>query len=220
MFADRHEAGHLLAQRLLAVTPALSRVVVLGLPRGGVPVASEVAVALKAPLDVIVVRKLGVPGQPELAFGAVGEGGVRVLNQDVVRSAGLTKEQIDHVVVAEAAVVDRRVAEIRRRYPRLDLRDRTGVIVDDGIATGATVRAACQIASAHGALRIVVAVPVAPRGWRRRSADVADDYVAVSTPHDFTAVGAHYLDFRPTSDQEVLDRLGTQRGEAASGDGL
>jgi putative phosphoribosyl transferase len=202
MFADRLEAGQRLAK-------ALQREkfdpdpVVLGLPRGGVPVAAEVARELGAPLDVIVVRKIGVPGQVELAMGAVGEDGVRVLNRDVVRRADVSEEELEATSAAEWREVERRARQYRAIRPRESLVDRTALIIDDGIATGATARVACQVATEHGARQVVIAVPVAPVGWTSAFRDVADRCVALETPSGFFAVGAHYQDFRPTSDDEV-----------------
>lgn len=199
-FADRAEAGRLLAERL-GSRRDLGDVVVLGLPRGGVVVAAEVAAALAAPLDVIVVRKLGAPWQPELAMGAVGEGGVRVLDPDV--SARVTPQQIEQVERAERAEVSARVARLRGGRPMRELAGRTALIVDDGIATGSTARAACQVARAHGAARVVLAVPVAPQGVQAQFAGLADEVIALDAPYAFCAVGAFYVDFRQTTDEEV-----------------
>lgn len=202
VFADRIEAGQRLAARLghLRGQPA----VVLGLPRGGVPVASQVARALDAPLDVIVVRKVGVPWEPELAMGAVGEGGARVINREVVAAAGVSGDDLEAAVARERAEVDARAARYRARWPRRPLERRTAVVVDDGIATGATARAACQVARAQGAARVVLAVPVAPRGWRGGIGGDADDLVCVETPPEFSAIGQFYARFTQVSDDEVL----------------
>jgi putative phosphoribosyl transferase len=204
-FADRDDAGRQLAARLghLRGEPA----VVLGLPRGGVPVAFQVASALGAPLDVIVVRKLGVPQQPELAMGAVGEGGVRVVNRQVVRTTGVSEKVLAAVTERERAAVEARAALYRSRWPRRPLRGRTAVVVDDGIATGATARAACQVARAHGAARVVLAVPVAPRGWQARIGGDADEMVCAQTPVVFFAIGQSYAGFPQVSDDEVLGCL-------------
>ena len=185
LFTDRGDAGRRLAARLehLRGEP----VVVLGLPRGGVPVALEVARALGAPLDVIVVRKLGVPCQPELGMGAVGEDGVRVINREVVREAGVGADELAAVQAREQARVEARAARYRVHRPREPLAGRVAVIVDDGIATGSTARAACQVARAHGAARVVLAVPVAPPGWQARIAGAADELVCVATPRGFFA---------------------------------
>jgi putative phosphoribosyl transferase len=206
-FTDRVDAGRQLSARLLHLRG--ERTVVLGLPRGGVPVAAEVAAALGALLDVIVVRKLGVPQQPELGMGAVGEDGARVINAEVVRLAGVSAETLEAVEVREQAEVRRRARQYRGSRARLRLDGRTAVIVDDGVATGSTARAACQIARAHGAARVVLAVPVAPRGWEVRLAGAADELVSVTTPGQFLAIGEFYGDFSQTADAEVaacLDR--------------
>jgi putative phosphoribosyl transferase len=201
-FADRADAGRQLAARLehLRGEP----VVVLGLPRGGVPVALEVARALGAPLDVIVVRKLGVPFQPELGMGAVGEDGVRVINREVVQTVRVPPDELAEVQAREQAQVDVRAARYRMHRPREPLAGRTVVVVDDGIATGSTAKAACQVARAHGAARVVLAVPVAPRGWQARIAGAADELVCVHTPRDFYAIGQFYADFSQTTDDEVI----------------
>src|SRR5271165_6613185 len=202
VFADRDDAGRRLAARLgyLRGEP----VVVLGLPRGGVPVAFQVARALGAPLDVIVVRKLGVPFQPELAMGAVGEGGVRVINREIVREARVSEDELAAVQAREQAAVQARAARYRVRRPREPLDGRVAVVVDDGIATGSTARAACQIARAHGAARVVLAVPVAPPGWQARIGAEADELVCVDTPRGFFAIGQFYARFPPVSDDEVI----------------
>jgi putative phosphoribosyl transferase len=202
VFADRADAGRRLAARLqyLADEP----VVVLGLPRGGVPVAFEVARALGAPLDVIVVRKLGVPFQRELGMGAIGEDGVRVINHEVVRAAGVSAEELAAVEARERAEVQRRAGRYRGGRPRQPLGGRVAVVVDDGIATGSTARAACRIARALGAARVVLAVPVAPPGWQDRIGGDADELVCVQTPRDFLAIGQFYADFSQATDDEVV----------------
>ncbi len=204
-FLHRVDAGRRLADRLRSLRG--SDVVVLGLPRGGVPVAEQVATALHAPLDVIVVRKLGVPTHPELAAGAIGEGGVRVLNPEVVDSFRLSAHDLDLVETRERAELERRSSMIRRSHPRLSLTDRIAVVVDDGIATGATARAACQVARAHGAARVVLAVPVAPADWRADLGGAADDYICVEAPEHFGAVGQWYADFSATTDDDVSASL-------------
>ncbi len=209
MFTDRTEAGRRLADRLSHLR-AHPDVVVVGLPRGGVPVAAEVAESLGAPLDVIVVRKLGVPFQPELALGAIGEDDVRVVNDDLVRMAGVTDDEIAEVEARERIELDRRAEHFRRGRTRIRLTGRVVVVVDDGVATGSTARAACQVAKAEGAARVVLAVPVAPTDWTDRLADVADELIAVDTPACFMAVGQHYRTFDQTTDDEVircLDRV-------------
>jgi putative phosphoribosyl transferase len=218
LFVDRVEAGRRLAARL---EPLRSEpLVVLGLPRGGVPVACEVACALGAPLDVIVVRKLGVPFQPELAMGAIGEDGVRILNDEVVRLTGVSADEIAAVELRERAELGRRARRFRGERVRVALEDRTAVVVDDGIATGSTARAACQVARAHGAARVVLAVPVASPGWEARIGRDADEFVCLATPEPFFAIGQFYADFSQTSDDEVvqcLERARTQGPAVASG---
>ena len=200
-FADRVEAGRRLAAQLAYLRGG--DLVVLGLPRGGVPVALEVARALEAPLDVIVVRKLGVPFQPELGMGAIGEGGVRVLNAEVVRLAGVSSEELAAVEEQERAELERRAKRFRGDRLPVPLEGMTVVVVDDGIATGSTARAACQVARAQGAARIVLAVPVAPPDWAGRLAGEADEFVCVDTPEPFFGVGQFYADFSQTTDDEV-----------------
>ena len=202
VFADRADAGRRLAARLGHLRG--ERVVVLGLPRGGVPVALQVARALGAPLDVIVVRKLGVPFQPELGMGAVGEDGVRVINTELVRVAGVSEDELAAVQAREQAQVDARAARYRARWARLPLEGRVAVVVDDGIATGSTARAACQVARAQGAARVVLAVPVAPPGWEAGFGGEADELVCVDTPGWFFAIGQFYADFAQVSDDEVI----------------
>ncbi|WP_283139878.1 phosphoribosyltransferase family protein [Rhizohabitans arisaemae] len=206
MFANRQDAGAQLAERLRSQAGA-ANLVVVGLPRGGVPVAFEVARTLGAPLDVILVRKLGVPYQPELGFGAIGEGGVRVLNQDIVRLAGVTQQQMAAVEDRERPELQRRARRFRGDRPPLDLAGRTVIVVDDGIATGGTARAACQVARSRGAARVVLAVPVGPPSTAATMADVADEVVCLQTPPFFHAIGAWYRDFAQTGDAEVVDLL-------------
>ncbi len=177
--------------------------VVLGLPRGGVPVAAEVAAALGAPLDVIIVRKLGLPFQPELAMGALGEDGVIVLDPQIIETAGVSEAEVDAVEAAERAELGRRARRYREQRSRVDLHGKTALVVDDGIATGSTARAACRVARLHGAQQVVLAVPVAPLGWKARVVE-ADECVALETPARFSSVGQHYADFSPTSDAEVI----------------
>ncbi len=205
IFADRLDAGRRLAARLehLRGEP----VVVLGLPRGGVPVAFEVARSLAAPLDVIVVRKLGVPFQPELGMGAVGEDGVRIVNDEIVSMAGVSEPELAAVEARERAELERRARRFRGDLPRTALAGRTAVIVDDGIATGATARAACQVARKRGARRVVLAVPVGPAGWTARIGPDADECIALDTPEPFWAIGQFYADFSQTSDDEVVGCL-------------
>jgi len=201
-FIDRADAGRRLAARLQHLRG--DQVVVLGLPRGGVPVAYEVARALDAPLDVIVVRKLGVPFQPELAMGAIGEEGVRIINEEVVSVAGVSASQLDEVEARERTELEVRVRRFRGDRPPIALEGRIVVVVDDGIATGSTARAACQVARARGAARVVLAVPVAPPDWRGRLGKFADELVCLHTPDPFYAVGQFYDNFTQTSDEEVV----------------
>jgi putative phosphoribosyl transferase len=182
-------------------------VVVLGLPRGGVPVAAEVARAVGAPLDVVLVRKLGLPRRPELAMGAVGEDGVIVVNDDVVWAGRVDEATFDDVERRERAELDRRARQLRGDRPRLPLEGRTAVVVDDGVATGATARAACAVARAHGAARVVLAVPVGSPRALQEIAPVVDEVVCLESPERFAAVGQAYADFRPTEDDEVLALL-------------
>ncbi|WP_448721088.1 phosphoribosyltransferase [Microbacterium natoriense] len=203
-FRDRREAGRMLAARLRETPPP--NAVVLGLPRGGVPVAAEVARALDAPLDVLVVRKLGVPWHPEVAMGAVGEGGATVLNTEVTAAARVGIGDLEKVEARERREVEMRVQRFRPGHGPVPLRGRTAVIVDDGIATGATARAACAIARARGAASVVVAVPVAAPDALRVLTE-ADRVVCLSAPEDFMAVGMHYVDFRQVEDGEVVDLL-------------
>jgi putative phosphoribosyl transferase len=206
MFRDRAEAGRQLAEELKRRLGD-EDVVVLGLPRGGVPVAFEVARELDAPLDVIVVRKLGVPYQPELAMGAIGEDGVRVLNDQVLAMARVGEDEVAAVERSERAELERRATRFRGTRPRTRLVGRIAVVVDDGIATGSTARAACQVARAHGAARVILAVPVAPLSSLASLAEVADELVCLATPEPFFAVGQFYRNFSQTADEEVVELL-------------
>lgn len=210
-FADRTEAGRRLAARLGHL--AGPDTVIVALPRGGVPVAAEVAAVLGAPLDICVIRKLGVPYQPELGMGAIGEDGVRVLNDQVIRFSAVTDEQLAEVERRERAELARRARRYRGDRPPADLRGRTVVVVDDGIATGSTARAACRIVRERGAARVVLAVPVAPVDWAERLDEVADELVCVDTPSPFYAIGEFYADFTQTEDEEVLRLLAQAGGD-------
>lgn len=217
VFTDRVEAGRCLAEELEYLRGLDT--VVLGLPRGGVPVAFEVADVLAAPLDVIVVRKLGVPTQPELAMGAIGEGGVRVFNPRVLAYSGVSDEELRAVERRERAELATRVERFRSGRPRRSLTGRIAVIVDDGIATGSTARVACVVARSLGAARVILAVPVAPADTVNEITE-ADEVVCVSTPRIFEAVGLHYKDFSATTDGEVTELLdAAARRLADTGDG-
>ncbi len=205
LYTDRIDAGRRLARRLEHLRG--EDLVVLGLPRGGVPVAFEVAQALNVPLDVIVVRKLGVPFQPELGMGAIGEDGVRVINHGVMSAAEVTEEDLAVVEMRERVELRRRAERFRRGRPRVPLTGRTAVVVDDGIATGSTARAACRVARAHGAARVVLAVPVAPADWTVSAGDDADELVCLDTLEEFFAISQFYRDFTQTTDDEVISCL-------------
>ncbi|WP_228973376.1 phosphoribosyltransferase family protein [Streptomyces sp. DH12] len=204
-FTDRADAGRRLAAAVAARDPRDP--VVLGLPRGGVPVAHRVAEALGAPLDVLVVRKLGVPSRPEVGFGAIGEDGVRIVNDSVVRAAAVGEHDRTRVEEAERAVLEARLRRYRRDRGAVPLRGRTAVLVDDGVATGSTALAACRVARAHGAVRVVLAVPVAPREAVALLRREADEVVCLASPDGFGSVGQWYDDFTQTSDEEVAELL-------------
>lgn len=209
MFADRVDAGRQLAAALTRALADGGAAVVLGLPRGGVVVAAEVAAALRAPLDVIVVRKLRAPGHSELAIGAIGEDGSRVLDDDIVRRTGVDDESLVAIEEAERAALVERAARLRGVRPRVELAGRTAIVVDDGIATGATARVACMVARHLGAARVVLAAPVAAPSTARaitRSGE-ADQVVAVELPERFGAVGAYYRDFAETPEDRVVELL-------------
>jgi len=205
-FANRTEAGRLLAEKLVNYA-GRADVIVLGLPRGGVPVAFEVAQRLGAPLDVFIVRKLGVPGFEELAAGAIASGGVRVLNEDVMRSIPHADEAIDALTIRETAELERREQIYREGRPTPRLRDRIVILVDDGLATGATMRAAVKALRERGAAKIVVAVPVGPPDTCHALEERADETICLSTPEFFQAVGQYYEDFSQTSDEDVRELL-------------
>ena len=205
-FKDRCEAGRELALRLLAYA-AREDVVVLALPRGGVPVGYEVSRALDAPLDVFVVRKLGVPGHEELAMGAIASGHVVVINESVVRELGIPPEVIDQVAAREQVELDRREAEYRGEHEPVPVAGRCAILVDDGLATGSTMRAAGQALRQQGPSRIIVAVPVAARETCEEFRHEVDEIVCLKTPEPFRAVGLWYEDFSQTSDEEVWELL-------------
>jgi putative phosphoribosyl transferase len=214
-FRDRVDAGRQLGRALWPL--ASEDAVVLGLPRGGVVVAAEVARTLGAPLDVVVVRKLGVPHQPELAMGAIGEDGTRVLNHDVLRVARVGDRELRRVEVGEQAELAARVRRYRRGHPRIRLRDRVAVVVDDGLATGATARTACRIAGAQGARLVVLAAPVGPPDTVEELRGSTDGVLCLVTPEPFLGVGHWYDDFAQTADEEVTALLDAARSEAVSG---
>jgi predicted phosphoribosyltransferase len=204
-FEDRAEAGRELARQLEHLRN--EDVVVLGVSRGGVPVAFEVAEALGAPLDVVVVRKLPAPSQPELGLGAIGEDGVRILNEGVVHAIGVSPRELAEIEEAERAELERQLRLYRGDRPSVPLLGATVVVVDDGIATGATAWAACRAARLRGARRVVIAVPVAPPRWTAELRDVADEMICVATPAPFYDTSEWYRDFPPVTDADVTDHL-------------
>jgi predicted phosphoribosyltransferase len=206
IFADRTEAGRFLASKLKEYADHPD-VLVLALPRGGVPVAFEVARALHAPLDVFLVRKLGLPGHEEFAMGAIASGGVRVLNEDVVRALRIPENVIEVVAAAEKRQLEERERLYRGDRPPPDVRGRTVILVDDGLATGSTMRAAVLALRQQGAARIVVAVPVGAPETCAEFEQEADDVICARMPEPFYAVGLWYGDFSQTTDEEVRDRL-------------
>ncbi len=187
----------------------------LGLPRGGVVVADAIAEILDAPLDVVVVRKVGVPGHAELAMGAVGEAGIRIVNDDVVARAGASSEEFDRVAAVELAELARRTEAYRRARPLADMTAKTVIVVDDGVATGATARAALQVVRARDPQRVVLAVPVAPPSTLRRLEPLTDEIVAVEAPELMRAVGEFYRHFDQTTDDEVIELLAAGRRRQA-----
>jgi predicted phosphoribosyltransferase len=201
-FRDRREAGRVLAERLRQYA-GRPDVLVLALPRGGVPVGYEVAQALGAPLDVFLVRKLGVPGHEELAMGAIASGNVRVLNSDVIAMLHIPPHVIDDIAAREEVELRRREREYRDERPPLDARGRVVILVDDGLATGATMRAAAASLRRHGVARLVVAVPVAAQETCEALRPEVDEMICAATPQPFYAVGAWYEDFSQTDDAEV-----------------
>jgi putative phosphoribosyl transferase len=206
-FRDRSHAGRQLAKALQRYRD--QQPVVLALPRGGVPVAAEVSAALHAPLDLVIVRKIGVPIQPELAMGAVAEGPEPLIirNEDVIRLVGVTNEEFASVCVREWSEIERRRRRYLRNRPRADVEDRTAIVIDDGIATGATTRAALSAVRARKPKELVLAVPVAPPATLEALRDAADEIVCLETPEPFDAIGLFYRDFSQVSDQDVIDIL-------------
>lgn len=214
-FLDRRDAGRKLAQ-LIANKGIKDHLLVLGLPRGGVPVAYEVARKLEAPLDVWLVRKLGLPGHEELAMGAIASGGAKIMNEDVVRSMGVQPESIDEVVVKEYQELKRRKKEYRGDRPLPEIKGKAVIVIDDGLATGASMRAALKDLKSQDAARLIVAVPVgAPEVCRALSRD-AHEVICLLQPRFFNAVGNWYQKFTQTTDQEVRDLLSQAQTDAVS----
>jgi predicted phosphoribosyltransferase len=218
-YEDRRHAGRSLA-RALSRYEGRPNVVVLALPRGGVPVADEVAGALHAPLDVFVVRKLGFPGHDEFAMGAIASGGIRVLDLPLIRRYGISSEEVADVAAREEVELRRRERLYRGDGPRPPLAGRIVILVDDGLATGASMRAAVEAVRTQDPARIVVAVPVGPRETVRDLSRVADEVVCVATPDPFLAVGRFYANFDQTTDEEVFELLARARARELSGAAL
>jgi putative phosphoribosyl transferase len=212
-FRDRHDAGRRLATELRAYAKQPD-VLVLALPRGGVPVGYEVASALGVPLDVFIVRKLGLPWHEELAMGAIASGGVRVLDEDMIRVARVSAADLERVTAAEQAELERREKQYRGDRPFPDLQGKTVILVDDGLATGSTMRAAVQALRQEGPARIIVAVPVAAPETCDAFREIADDIICAETPEPFRAVGLWYEDFSQTTDEEVHELLDRTRWDA------
>jgi len=210
LFQDRTEAGMVLADRL---TPYANYpdAMVLALPRGGVPVAFEIAEALNLPLDVLVVRKLGLPGDEEFAIGAIASGGARILNQDLIRQQSLSDEIIEHVIAREQRELERRERTYRGQRPELDVRDHIVIIVDDGLATGSSMRAAIAALRQKQSAKLIVAVPVGARTTCSELKALADEVICLETPENFRAVGLWYRDFSQVTDEEVIDLLERNR---------
>jgi predicted phosphoribosyltransferase len=209
LFHDRRDAGRRLAVPLRE--KGLEDPVVVALPRGGVPVAFEVADALDAPLDIALVRKLGAPGQPELGIGALGEDGAVILDGDATRALAVTSEQIEAMVRRESAELERRRRLYRDGHEAIDVRGRTVILVDEGLATGVSAVAAVQVLRARSAARVVVAVPVCPAGVQRRLGEQLGELVCLEQPSRFGGVGAWYEDFSQTTDREVVELLAASR---------
>lgn len=206
MFADRREAGRLLGKRLHTYAERKDAIV-LALPRGGVVTGYEVASMLRLPLDVLLVRKIGFPGQPELAIGAVSETGRVVLNHALISAGNVPQEYIDREIAAQKDEIERRLKLYRKGRVLLDLAGKTVILVDDGIATGATIKAAVSTLRQEGIARLIVAAPVAPPSTAQELSALADEFVCIDMPLDFAAVGSFYQDFSQVSDMEVVDLL-------------
>lgn len=206
IFRDRMEAGKLLARQLQKYA-SRPDTVVLALPRGGVPVAYQIAEALDLPLDIFVVRKLGVPGQEELAMGAIASGGIRVLNEDIIHALQIPEEMIAAVAAQEQRELERREKLYRQGKPPIDIRNKFVILVDDGLATGATMRAAAAALKKQGAKGVIVAVPVAARSTCEELSNEVDEIVCAVTPEPFYGVGSWYRDFSQTTDKEVIELL-------------
>jgi putative phosphoribosyl transferase len=215
MFADRHDAGRQLAERLAQL--GLANPIVLALPRGGVPVAAEVARRLGAPLDVLLVRKIGCPWQPELGLGAIAEGGIRTLNAPLIAEAGVSPAQIQPIIERETAEIARRARGYRADRPPIAVDGRAVILVDDGLATGFTARAGIELLRLKGASRVILAAPVGPTETVSELASVADEVVVLATPAWFFAIGEHYRDFSQTSDEEVVTLLEEATMHGAAG---
>jgi putative phosphoribosyl transferase len=215
-FANRRDAGRELASRLQKYRGACGTIV-LALPRGGVPVAYEIAQSIDAPLDIFVVRKLGMPGHPEYAIGAIASGGIRVVRDDVIRSYGIPSGVVDAIARQELAELERREHEYRQGRPLTDLRDRIVILVDDGLATGSTMRAGVQAVRTYAPARVVVAVPVGAPSSCAELEGIADEVVCVRMPASFAAVGSWYRDFAQTSDDEVRALLQEHAGRTRAG---
>jgi len=206
-FHNRIQAGKMLGESLIDYANH-ENLLVLALPRGGVPVGWEIAKAVNAPLDVCIVRKIGVPGQKELAMGAIGAGGVRVFNHDIIATLGIDRDVIEKVVSQELEELERREQTYRGNAPPIKVENKTVILVDDGIATGATIRAAIAVLKQQKPSKIVVAIPVASASTYRELESEVDEVVCLQTPEFFSAIGLWYEDFSQTSDQEVCEILG------------
>ena len=216
-FEDRREAGRRLAEKLSRFKD--ERPVVFALPRGGVPVGYEISRALEAPLDVFVSRKLGAPGQPEFGIGAVAAGGVRVLNEDVLRRLGIPDDYVEQITARETAEVERRLRYFRGERPEPDVGGRTAILVDDGLATGVTARAAVEALRSSGPQRLILAAPVCAAQTAQLLGPEVDELVCLESPSDLGAIGFWYKNFEQTSDEEVVELLERARSERGPQEG-